>query len=214
MKYKLVIFDLDGTLLDTLEDIHDSLNHTLRLFGLPKLTLDEVRARLGNGSARLIELSIPNGRNNPQFDSILADYSQWYHEHALIKTHPYPGVLELMEKLVSNGVKTAIVSNKPDATVKELNTLFFSNFTSAAVGEKADIRRKPAPDTIIAVMNELGVKAENTLYIGDSEVDIATAGNAGIDCISVAWGFRSEAELKSSGATLIVTDTAKLLSEI
>ncbi|NCC69890.1 MAG: HAD family hydrolase, partial [Clostridia bacterium] len=206
MKYRFIIFDLDGTLLYTLDDIRDSLNHTLRRFGLPEKAMDEVRGSLGNGSARLVELCVPGGRKNPDFEAVFAEYSAWYAGHALCKTRPYPGILELLEQLFSSGAKTAIVSNKPDASVKYLDAHFFSGLTAAAIGEKPGTRRKPAPDSVFEAMAALGAAREDTVYVGDSEVDIATAQKAGIDCISVAWGFRSTTELEAAGADSIVAD--------
>lgn len=211
MKYSHIIFDLDGTLLDTLDDIRDSLNHTLRRFGMPEKTLDEVRAAVGNGSARLIELSVPGGRGNSEYETVLAEYSAWYPGHSLIKTRPYPGIPELLRGLTASGAQTAIVSNKPDVAVRELAAHFFTGLIAAAVGERPGIFRKPAPDMLSAVMGTLGAEPDNTVYIGDSEVDIATARNAGIDCISVAWGFRTREELAGAGASVIVGDAEALL---
>jgi len=211
MKYKFIIFDLDGTLLYTLDDIRDSLNHTLRRFGLPEKTPDEVRASLGNGSARLVELNVPGGRENPEYEAAFAEYSAWYPRHALLKTRPYPGIPALLETLAAAGTKTAIVSNKPDAAVRDLDAHFFSGLTAAAVGEKTGTRRKPAPDLVLEAMSALGAAGADTVYVGDSEVDIATAQNVGIDCIAVAWGYRSVAELRAADASVIVSDTAELL---
>jgi phosphoglycolate phosphatase len=210
MKYDTVIFDLDGTLLDTLADIRESLNHTLGLFGLPAKTAEEVRAALGNGSARLVELCVPGGRVYPEFEAVLAAYSEWYPSHARIRTRPYPGIVPLLEKLAASGIRTAIVSNKPDAAVKDLDIAFFTGLTAAAAGEQPGIRRKPAPDMLIAVMDRLGAGPENTLYVGDSEVDIATAKNAGVPCVSVTWGFRTADELRTAGASVIVENPAEL----
>lgn len=210
MKYDTVIFDLDGTLLNTLADIRDSLNHTLSLFRLPEKTAEAVCAALGNGSARLVELCVQGGRGNPEFENILAAYSEWYPCHAGIKTRPYPGIVELLKMLAASGIRSAIVSNKPDAAVKELAAVFFAGLTAAAVGERPGVRRKPAPDMLTAVMNRLEAGPESTIYVGDSEVDIATAKGAGIPCISVAWGFRSADELRAAGASVIAKNTAEL----
>lgn len=211
MKYRFIIFDLDGTLLNTLDDIRDSLNHTLRLFGMPEKTPDEVRARLGSGSARLVELCVPGGRENPDYEAVFAEYAAWYPGHALLHTQPFPGVTELLEQLCSSGAKIAIVSNKPDASVKDLDAHFFSGLTSAAIGEKPGTRRKPAPDSVLEAMAALGASRGETVYVGDSEVDIATAQGARIDCIAVSWGFRTAAELEAAGAAVIVADTVELL---
>lgn len=214
MKYENVIFDLDGTLLDTLADIADSVNHTMTAFGLPELNESEVRAHVGNGSARLIELCLPGGRENPEFGAALAHYSAWYEDHCRIKTRPYPGITELLRRLNAAGVRCAVVSNKPDAAVQELDRLFFRGLTRAAVGERPGIRRKPAPDSLLAVMESLGASPAETVYVGDSEVDIITAGNAGVDCVSVLWGFRDRGELEERGASVLVSDAEELWSAL
>lgn len=211
MKYKTVIFDLDGTLLNTLDDIADSVNHTMRKLGLPEASLAEVRARVGNGSARLIELCVPGGRDGALFGTALADYSAWYDAHCRIKTRPYPGVPELVEALGRDGTDCAVVSNKPDTAVRELNRVFFRGLMKTAVGERDGVRRKPAPDSVLRAMEELGAEKSSTVYIGDSEVDVMTAKNAGVDCITVLWGFRDKDELAAHGATRFASDADELL---
>lgn len=210
MRYKTVLFDLDGTLLDTLEDMTDALNRTMRLFGLPERTLKEVRSFVGNGARRLIELA--SGAEGERLEEILAVYKKDYDENYLIKTAPYPGILELLGTLQREGVKTGVVSNKPDSTVQELSAALFQGLADVSVGEKAGIRRKPAPDTVLAAMEQLGAKPEDTVYVGDSEVDIATAKAAGIPCISVTWGFRDPDVLIEAGASVFAGSSEDLLN--
>ena len=214
MRYDTVIFDLDGTLLDTLEDLRDAVVHAMRDFGLPEPTRDEMRARLGNGSGYLIAHCVPGGRDYPRYQEVFDDYLSFYGAHSRIKTAPYPGIMELLEELKAAGVKCAIVSNKPHTAAAQLARDFFSGLVLTAVGEKPGIRRKPAPDTVLAAMDELGAEPARTVYVGDSEVDIDTARAAGIDCISVTWGFRTREQLIESGASVLVDDAAGLKREI
>lgn len=209
MRYKTVLFDLDGTLLDTLEDMTDALNRTMRKFGLPERTLKEVRSFVGNGARRLIELA--TGAEGERLEEILAVYKKDYDENYLIKTAPYPGILELLKTLRQNGVRTGVVSNKPDSTVQELSEALFQELADVSVGEKAGIRRKPAPDTVLAAMEQLGASKADTVYVGDSEVDIATARAAGIPCISVTWGFRDRDVLIEAGARTFADSSEELL---
>ncbi len=198
MKYKAILFDLDGTLLDTLEDMADALNRTMDRFDLPHRTLREVRSFVGNGAKRLIELA--TGAEGDRLAEILAVYKEDYDRNYLIKTAPYPGVMQLLDELHAAGCLVGIVSNKPDSTVRSLADALFQGKADIAVGEKAGIRRKPAPDTVLAAMKALGVTKEDTVYVGDSEVDIMTARAAGVPCISVTWGFRDQDVLEKAGA--------------
>ncbi len=196
-----IIFDLDGTLLDTLEDIRDSLNKTYRSLGLEEKSLTQVRASVGNGMARLVELTLEGGRNNPLFEEAVKTMTANYAESPKTKTKPYDGILEVMEELKNLGFKCAIVSNKPDAQVKELQEKYFTSVSSqAAIGEVAGIPRKPAPDSVWKAIDVLGSTRENSIYIGDSEVDIKTAVNSSLPCISVTWGFRDRKLLLENGA--------------
>lgn len=213
MRYYNTIFDLDGTLLDTLDDLHAAVNHGLAEFGLPKASPEEIAARLGNGSERLISLCLPEGREDPLFEPVFNSYLAHYMAHGQDKTRPYPGVLELLRELGNAGVRSAIVSNKPHAATVELAEHYFSGLVLSAVGEQRGIRRKPAPDSIISAMSQLHAEPSRTVYIGDSEVDIMAAQNAGIDCISVTYGFRTRAELISSGGT-IFADNAQEIAQI
>lgn len=210
MKHDSVIFDMDGTLLDTLGDLADAVNATMREFGFPERTLEEVRTFVGNGVKVLIDRSLPEGVDPCTAENALLFYKVYYSKHSMIKTGVYPGVIELLEKLKSENVPCAIVSNKVDSAVKDLAGIFFPGLCRAAIGEKAGIARKPAPDSVFEAMKIMGV--ENPVYVGDSEVDVATAKNAGIDGIFVTWGFRDRSLLSSVGGEIIV-DTAQELYE-
>lgn len=204
-KIDTVIFDLDGTLLDTLEDLADSVNCTLEMFGFEQRSVSEIRNFVGNGISRLVELSIPDGKNNSSFEQVLKTLRRVYAENCCKKTKPFKGIMEFLALLKSKKYKIAVVSNKPDDQVKRLNELFFSDLISVAIGERPNVKRKPAPDTLEEALKELGSKKENAVYIGDSEVDIEAALNAGIFCISVDWGFRDKEWLFSHGAKVIIS---------
>lgn len=202
-----VVFDLDGTLLNTLDDIADSCNYALEQYGFPKRTIDEVRNFVGNGLGVLMEKAVPDGRQNPDFEAALETMKNHYAERCLVKTRPYDGILPMLEKISSSGIKCAIVSNKPDEQVKELSKIFFSKYieVEVSVGEKesAGIRRKPAPDSVLAILEKWKIQKDKVVYVGDSDVDILTAKNAGLECISVTWGFRSRDFLIEKGAVCI-----------
>ncbi len=202
-KYDTVIFDLDGTLLDTLEDLCDSTNFALSQFGYPIRTLSEIRSFVGNGIGVLIEKALPQGKENIHYEEVLKTFKAHYSLNCNNKTHAYDGVDWLLHELKSNGYKIAVVSNKVDDAVKDLCKRYFNDTVEIAIGETETIRRKPAPDEVYTVMDALDATKESAIYIGDSEVDILTARNAQIDCISVSWGFRSEAELIEAGAVMI-----------
>ncbi len=210
MHYTSVLFDLDGTLLDTLGDLTAAMNRTLTRHGLPERTRQQMRAALGNGARRLMELSVPAGTDGALFETLLAEYNADYAAHCRIETAPYPGVDALLRQLHAQGRKLAIVSNKPDEAVRALRADFFAGTISIAVGEKTGIRRKPAPDTLLAAMAQLGADAASTVYVGDSEVDIATARAAGLPCISVLWGFRDRDLLEQAGAQQFAADAGEL----
>lgn len=198
MSYQTAIFDLDGTLLNTLEDLWHSTNFTMVHYGWMTRTEDEVRRFVGNGTKVLLDCAIPGGVDNPKFDEAMEYYKKEYEKHQFDNTQPYPGIPETLQKLSSAGVKMAIVSNKPDFAVKDLNQKFFG--LPIACGDKEGQNRKPAPDVVFAAMKELNADPASTVYVGDSEVDIETAKNAGLPCISAAWGFRSKEWLISHGA--------------
>ena len=209
--YNTVIFDLDGTLLDTLQDLADSANYALRAMGFPERSLSEVRSFVGNGVRRLMALCVPDGEDNPRFEECFAVFNEHYDAHCRDNTKPYDGIMKLLSDLTKKEYKLAIVSNKPDAPVKVLTREWFGNYISVAIGEKATVRKKPAPDTVLKALDELWSEKWEAVYVGDSEVDIATAKNAGVDCISVTWGFRDEAWLKENGATMIAHEPKDIL---
>lgn len=210
MHYTSVLFDLDGTLLDTLGDLTAAMNRALTRHGLPERTRQQMRAALGNGARRLMELSVPAGTDGALFETLLAEYNADYAAHCRIETAPYPGVDALLRQLHAQGCKLAIVSNKPDEAVRALRAEFFADTVPIAVGEKQGIRRKPAPDTLLTAMAQLGAERTSTVYVGDSEVDIATARAAGLPCISVLWGFRDRDLLEQAGAQQFAADTGEL----
>ena len=210
MKYKAVLFDLDGTILNTVADLHVSLNYVLKQYGLPARTVEETAQFLGNGIRRLIELGAGEGVPPQTVDAMFADFKAHYAVHCLDQTRPYEGVPELVSALRSAGVKTAVVSNKADFAVQELVERFFPGLFDFSVGERDGIRRKPCPDSVNEALSRMGVPHEGAVYIGDSEVDIQTAHNAGLPCFCVAWGFRTPAQLQASGAPRIVRTVEEL----
>ena len=214
--YDAVIFDLDGTLLDTLTDLADGLNAVLRQHGLPLHTKDEVRHFVGNGIRKLIERALPGGTEHSQYEQIYQDFCAYYGEHCMDATEPYPGILSLLDWLKKSGYQTAIVSNKADFAVKKLNQIYFDGMIPVAIGEKEGIRKKPAPDTVFQALRELGVEVHRAVYVGDSDVDLETASNAGMDVIPVCWGFRSREFLIEHGAVpeRIVANVRELREKI
>lgn len=212
-KIDTIIFDLDGTLLDTLTDLTNSVNYAMARYGFPAHSEDSVRRMVGNGAAVLIERAIPQGRNFPQYDSCLKDFQEHYERHKKDCTKPFPGIMEFLKEAADRGYKMAVVSNKFDLAVKGLCEDFFTPYVSAAIGESPKAAKKPSPDTVFLAMDELGSKAGSCVYIGDSDVDLATARNAGIPCISVSWGFRDREFLLQNGAKRIA-DTADEIWEI
>lgn len=208
-----IIFDMDGTLLNTLEDLSDSVNHALKHFGFPARTIEEIRSFVGNGAAKLIERAVPNGKDNPLYEDTLSVYKEYYELHCKNKTRPYDGILPMLDELCEKGYKLGIVSNKPDTPVKELSRVYFGERISISIGGSEKARKKPAPDTIYQALEELSAKADNAVYVGDSDVDIATAANVPMKCISVTWGFRSRSQLIDAGADIsrMITSPRELL---
>ena len=204
-KYKTYIFDLDGTLLSTLADLAASTNYALRTHHMPERSIDEVRRFVGNGVKKLMERAIPDGLKNPLFEETFATFRQHYMQHNLDTTQPYPGIMQLLEQLKADGKNIAVVSNKFYAATRELCRHFFGDLVPVAIGEREDIRKKPAPDTVIEALRELGVDKEGAVYIGDSDVDIMTAKNSGMPCVSVLWGFRDKEFLLEHGATTLIS---------
>lgn len=210
-KYDTVIFDLDGTLLDTLGDLTDSLNDTLQRHGFPPRSMAEVRYFVGNGVERLLELALPDGRDTPGFDACVAEFRAHYAAHMDEKTAPYDGIPALLAALTARGCRLAIVSNKFDAAVKALSRRYFGDGIRVAIGESASVARKPAPDTVLKALAELGAAPARTLYVGDSEVDVATAHHAGLRCVGVTWGFRPRTTLEEAGADYLIDAPQELL---
>ena len=202
--YKTYIFDLDGTLLDTLNDLHASCNYALRTHGMPERSLEEVRQFVGNGVKKLMERAIPDGLENPLFEETLQTFRQHYLLHNLDTTLPYPGIMEMLQQLKAQGKRIAVVSNKFYAATQDLCKHFFGDTIQVAIGEREDIKKKPAPDTVLEALRQLQVTRQDAVYVGDSEVDVETARNSGIPCISVLWGFRSKSFLLSHGATTFI----------
>lgn len=212
MRYDAILFDMDGTVLNTLDDLHASVNTALRQFRLPQRSMDEVRAALGNGSRYLIEHCVPEGTPAALIEQILDFYGPWYTAHSRVRTCPYPGIVELMRQLRAEGLRLAIISNKPDSAVPALAEENFPGLLELAVGEREGVRRKPSPDMIFKAVDGLQLPLSRCLYVGDSEVDIATARAAGIDCVSVTWGFRTREQLREAGASVLV-DSAEALRD-
>lgn len=202
--YETIVFDLDGTLLDTLDDLRSSVNFALQSFGLNTRTREEVRSFIGNGIKKLMERA--KGDCDADTDALLDVFKRHYAKHCKDETKPYDGVLETLSCLKERGIKLAVVSNKADFAVKLLADEYFKAYIDVAVGENesAGVRKKPAPDALLSVMQQLGADKTTTAYVGDSEVDIQTAQNAGVDCISVTWGFKEKAFLVKHGATMLV----------
>lgn len=212
MKYKAVLFDMDGTVLDTLGDLAAAVNHTLREFSMPERSIAEVAAALSNGAAYLIAHTVPDGTPKELTDKVLAAYALYYDAHCDILTGPYDGIVPLMQKLRDKGVKLAVISNKQDTAVKPLAEKYFPGLLEIAVGESAEVRRKPNPDAVLAALRHIGVEREDAIYVGDTEVDLQTARNAGMECASVDWGFRTREQLVEIGAEHIF-DTVQELEE-
>lgn len=211
---KAVIFDLDGTLLDTLDDLTDAVNIALEKYQLPLRTREEVRRFVGNGLRNLMLQAVPKGDQFPEFEELFIFFKEFYRTHCDRKTGPYEGVMLLLAELKSRNIPMAIVSNKFDPGVKALNEKFFAEYIDVAIGEREGIGRKPAPDSVNEAMRLLNVEKANTIYVGDSDVDIVTAKNAEIDCVSVTWGFRDEAFLQAHGAEIIIEQPQELLNYI
>ena len=227
--YKVYIFDLDGTLLDTLQDLADSVNYALRQHGMPEHSIDDIRRFVGNGVRRLMERAIPDGAQNPSFDAVFADFRRYYMQHSLDTTRPYDGIPELLHALKVRGCRLAVVSNKMMAATQSLVAHFFPEIDVAIGEHEAEgIRKKPAPDTVLEALRQLGQplppqcpqpqrplcqegSPSLAVYVGDSDVDIATARNSGLPCISVLWGFRDREFLLAHGATTFVEHPVELL---
>ena len=214
MPYQTVVFDLDGTLLDTLEDLYRAANAALESHSLPRRTRDEVRMFVGNGVEMLIRRAVPAGTDEETTLAVLADFKTTYAAICEDHTKPYDGILAVLAALREKGIRVAVVSNKFDAATKQLCRKYFGELVEVAIGERAGVRKKPAPDTVYEALKELGVTATGAVYVGDSDVDIQTAENCGMPCISVTWGLRDKEFLLQSGAEILVDAPKDLLGVI
>lgn len=214
MRYKLAVFDMDGTILNTLEDLADSTNYALKANGLPERTIDEVRRFVGNGIRLLIERAVPTDTDKKLTDKVFDTFKEYYKTHCAVKTRPYDGIKDVLLELRKAGCLTAVVSNKADFAVQDLCKDYFDNLFDFAIGEREDIKKKPAPDSVFEVLSKLNVEKDNAVYIGDSDVDFATSVNAGMDVIMVGWGFRDEEFLREKGAKRIIKQPSEILDII
>ncbi len=212
MKKNLIIFDLDGTLLNTLDDLTDSTNYALEIFGYPKHKLEDIRGFVGNGVEKLIQRALPDGINNADYKNILETFKQHYSKNMYTKTAPYPQIIEMLKSLKNDNCKIGVVSNKFDQAVKNLCKTYFDNLIDIAVGENEalGIKKKPTPDTVLSIMEQFLADNSNTIYVGDSEVDILTAKNANIPCISVSWGFKTREFLIEHHAKIIIDNPCEI----
>lgn len=211
MRYEAVIFDLDGTLLDTLEDLADSVNHVLKESGYPERTLGEVRDFVGNGIRKLIERSVPEGTTVDSIDKVHHHFIAYYKEHCMEKTKPYDGIPDLLQSLRKAGCKIAVVSNKADYAVQLLCEKYFNGMFDAALGELTGTPKKPAPDSVLHVLKKLDTESSKAVYVGDSDVDILTARNCCMDEIIVTWGFRDKKFLEEQGAKVFASSPEEIL---
>ena len=214
MSYQTAVFDLDGTLLDTLEDLYLAANAALERHSLPRRSRDEVRLFVGNGVEMLIRRAVPAGTDEETILAVLADFKTAYAAICEDHTRPYDGILDMLTALRERGIRVAVVSNKFDAATKKLCEKYFGDLVEVAIGERAGVRKKPAPDTVYEALKELGMTAEGAVYIGDSDVDIRTAENCGMPCISVTWGLRDKDFLIENGAKTLVDSPETLLGVI
>ena len=212
MRYSTILFDLDGTLLNTIDDLTDAVNYALSQNGLPEKSLPEVMASVGSGYANLIGKVVPGGKESPHYDAVVRVFLEYYPIHSEDKTRPYDGIDAMLRELGQRGCKMAVISNKGDAAVATLNRRFFGDWISVAIGEREGMARKPAPDAVFLALELLGASKEGALYVGDSDVDIETAHNAGLPCLAVSWGFRPKELLLQCGAENVVDTPQEALA--
>lgn len=211
MKYKAVIFDMDGTILNTLEDLKNATNYSLRQFGMPERSLEEVRMFVGNGIRKLVERAVPSGTPKEKIAQVFDVFLEYYEIHSADNTSPYPGILELVEKLKKSGIKTAVSTNKADVPAQELGREYFNGIFDLIVGQQDGLKVKPAPDSVNKILSILDIQKKDAIYIGDSDVDVQTAKNSGLDFIGVSWGFRGREFLEKNGAKNIVDNANEIL---
>lgn len=211
--YKGIVWDLDGTLLDTLDDLTDAVNAALGMHGLPQKTKDEVRKAVGNGIRKLIERTVPAETDEVTTNAVFVSFKEYYKDHMNDKTASYEGITDLLRSLSDRGVRMAVVSNKADFATAELCRIYFGGVIDVAIGQRDGVPKKPSPDAVFTALAELGVTAAEAVFIGDSDVDVLTGMNAGMDVIAVSWGFRTADSLKAAGADRIA-DTPKTLGEM
>ena len=209
-RYKAIIFDLDGTLLDTLADLAEGTNYALRVNGFPERTIDEIRRFVGNGARKLIERAVPDGQIEAALEKVRQDFDIYYKVHCKDHTGPYPGIMEMLQELVQQGYSLGVVSNKPDFAVQDLIPEYFPDIFSSISGERQGVAKKPAPDLILEAMKNLQADSSNAVYVGDSEVDMEAAANAGIPCISVVWGFKGKKFLEEQQAEMIIEKPSEI----
>ena len=214
MKYKMAVFDLDGTLLNTLEDLADAVNYSLAQFGMPQRTIEEVRNYVGNGIRLLIERSVPNGTDLPVIDNVFECFKKYYQEHCNDKTKAYDGIIDMLKELKQSGIKLAVLSNKAQNAVTKLCDIYFDNLLDITFGAREGIAKKPAPDALLECAAIADIALEDIAYIGDSDVDVLTARNAGVDCIAVSWGFMDKGVLIKAGADKIADNIQVLKAEL
>ncbi len=214
MKYKAAVFDMDGTILNTLQDLMDSTNYALSINNMPTRTYEEVRFFVGNGIRKLIERAVPKNASKQQIEKVFNDFNEHYKVHCADKTCAYNGILEAIKELKNAGIRTAVVSNKADYGVQELVEIYFKGLFDVAIGETEEVAKKPAPDMVLKALNELNVSQKDAVYIGDSDVDFQTAQNSNLDFIGVDWGFRGRVFLEKLGAKTIVDNAFELVEII
>lgn len=212
MRYKTVIFDFDGTLLYTVQDLADAVNHAIAKHGHPTHNVRAIERMVGNGVNMLVARALPQGFDTPDYEEIMTDFRTFYAEHCQDNTRPYDGVTEMLARLKEEGRKLAIVTNKYQTAAEQLRRRFFSGSVELIVGDFEGRRRKPAPDGVFAALKSLGADAAGAVYVGDTEVDMQTAENAGLDCICVSWGYRTKQELVELKAPAIAENTDELLA--
>ena len=214
MKYTTIVFDCDGTLLDTSTDLYNSVNYVLRKHNFPEKSLSEVKAALGNAVTYLMRQCLPSTVAENELEPYIEEFKAYYGEHLKDTTAPYPGILDMLDVLRDQGYKLAIVSNKIQEGVRPLNKEYFGNRLPVAIGERPGLQRKPAPDMVLQALKELGSTPEESIYVGDSEVDVATAKNSSLLCIGVTWGFREESLLHELGVKHIARKAEDIITII